>query len=141
MNTHDCRTSAKFSHVPAGAKCRIIAFLDAVHRAPNDADIEIRIGRSDSEPAILVSCEDTEHALLVSEARMIAEMLEASVNDHPKNSEDRTLLSVIMNLRVRCDAAERAYRASLETIAINRLVLAGVGVMLFMILVIAAAVR
>ncbi|MBR0868946.1 hypothetical protein JQ633_01140 [Bradyrhizobium tropiciagri] len=141
MNTHDCRKAVKLSSVPEDSKRRIITFLNAVERSPNDADIDIRIGRTDSEPAILVLCEDTEHALLVSEARMIAGMLEASINTPPENSEDRTLHSVIMDLRVRCDAAERAYRASIETIAMNRLVLAGVGVMSFMMLVIAVAMR
>jgi len=110
MNRHERRKSAKFAkEVPASSKHRVMAFLEAFHKAPNDADIEIRVGRAEGgEAAILVSFERSEHALLVSEARTVAQIMEESMHAHPEDPEGATLPNIIMGLRHGCDEAERA---------------------------------
>lgn len=110
MNRHGRRRAKSLAReVTASPKARIMAFLDAFHRASNNADIDIRIGASEAgEPAVLVSFEGTEHALFVSEARTVAQVMEESMNAHPEDPEGATLPNIIMGLRHGCDAAERA---------------------------------
>lgn len=109
MNRHERRKMQRLAMVvPAGAKQRVMAFIDAFHKAPNNADIEIRVGASETgEAAILVSFVGTEHALLVSEARKVADIMEESMNAHPEDPEGATLPNIIMGLRAGCDQAER----------------------------------
>lgn len=110
MNRHERRKAKSLAkEVPASPRRRVLTFLHAFHKAPNDADIEIRVGRSETEAAVLVSFEGTEHVLLVSEARTVAKIMEESMNAHPEDPEGRTLPNIIMGLRAGCDEADRTY--------------------------------
>jgi hypothetical protein len=111
MNRHDRRKAKSLAReVPASPKVRVLAFLEAFHKAPNDADIDIRIGASGAgEPALMVSFQGTDHALLASEARTIAQIMEESMHAHPEDPEGMTLPNIIMGLRAGCDEAERAH--------------------------------
>ncbi|MBR0869871.1 hypothetical protein JQ633_05850 [Bradyrhizobium tropiciagri] len=145
MNRHDRRKAVKPPKVPATSKRRVMAFLTALHDAPHDADIEIRVGRSAGEAAILVSFERTGHALLVSEARLAARIMEET-NAHSENQKVRTLPNIIMDLGAGCDAAERAYRKSAETSAVitdqtGRFILASTAAFVIALLAIEAALR
>ena len=112
MNRHERRKAKSLGkEFPASTKHRVMTFLDAFHRAPNDVDIEIRVGSSEvGEAAILVSFAGTEHALLVSEARKVAEIMEEAMNAHPEDPEGATLPNMILGLRHGCDEAERSFR-------------------------------
>ena len=111
MNRHDRRAAARRQmEVPASAKVRVMKFLAAFHDAPNDADIEIRIGASQvGERAVLVSISGGgDHALMVDEARKVADIMEESMRAHPNDPEGATLPNIIMALRDGCNRAEVA---------------------------------
>jgi hypothetical protein len=94
--------------VAASPKTRVLAFLEAFHEAPNDADIEVRTGRGErGEPAILVSIGASRHVLFAVEARKIAEVMEATMNEYPNEPETATLPNIIMVLRAGADEAQR----------------------------------
>lgn len=93
--------------VPASAKTRVMAFLYAFHEADNDADIEVRVGKSGAgEAALLVSLQGSEHALMVAEARKVADIMEDAMNAYPGDPESRTLPNIIMALRQGAKQAE-----------------------------------
>lgn len=108
MSRHERRKEKSLAReFPASTEHRVMTFLDAFRRAPNDADFEIRIGSSEfGQRAILVSFAGTEHALLVSEARKVAGIMEEAMNAHPDDPEGATLPNIIMGLRHGCDVAE-----------------------------------
>jgi hypothetical protein len=92
--------------VPASPKQRVLAFLKAFREAPNDADIEIRTGRTeDGIPSILVSIGRDDHALLATEARTVADIMERTMNELSGLPEARELPNMIMGLRAGADAA------------------------------------
>ena len=105
--TLDGRAAARQMEVPASAKVRIMAFLSAFHGAPNNADIEVRAGKSEAgEAAILVSISGGgDHALMIHEARKVADIMEDAMKAHPDDPESRTLPNIIMALRAGCDQA------------------------------------
>ena len=112
MNRHERRRAAaqtRALEVPASPKARVMKFLDAFHNAPNDADIDIRIGRSATgDPAVLVSISSGgDYAMMVSEASTLADIMEESMRAHPNDPEGATLPNIIMALRAGCDEAER----------------------------------
>ena len=97
--------------VPASAKTRVMAFLSAFREADNDSDIEVRIGKSGAgEAALLVSLPGSEHALMVAEARKVADIMEDAMNEHPYDPESRTLPNIIMALRQGAERAETENR-------------------------------
>lgn len=97
--------------VPASTKERALAFIHAYRDAPNDADIAIRAGNFEgTHPAILISIEGGgEHALLVSEARKVADIFEEAMNAYPNDPESAGLPNAIMCIRHGCDEAERSH--------------------------------
>ena len=88
-------------------KLRVMEFIDHFHAAPNDADIEIRIGSSEREPAILISFCGSSHAFLVTEARTVADIMEDAMRAHPEDPEGATLPNIIMGIRHACDEAQK----------------------------------
>lgn len=95
--------------VPASARTRVMAFLEAFAEAPNDADIEVRVGaNSDGRPAVIVNIGGGNHGLLVDEARKVADIMEETMNALPNEPEAATLPNIIMALRYGCDEAERS---------------------------------
>lgn len=92
--------------VAASPKARVLAFLKAYENAPNDADVEIRTGKSeDGDPAIMVSIGSDNHALFAWEARKIADIMERVLNENPDNPETEALPNIILALRAGADAA------------------------------------
>ncbi len=111
MNRHERRKVASTRRqiiAPAAALPRLMRFLDAFHEAPNDADIEIRGGSSESgETALLVAISGGgEHVLMCNEARKVADIMEDVMRAHPNEPESATLPNIIMALRAGCDALE-----------------------------------
>lgn len=96
--------------VSGSPSSRAIAFIDAFERAPNDADIEFRIGQSDkSEPGVLVSFQGTDHAFTTSEARVLADVFENTLNKFPDVPETRSLPNMILGFRMAADKADQRY--------------------------------
>ncbi len=111
MNRRDRRIAKKRLRMEATAATmpRILAFVDAFKAAPNDADIEIRTGTFGNTAAILVSISSGggDHAMTVTEGRMLAKIMEETMNKFPNDPEAATLPNLIMALRAGCDQAER----------------------------------
>lgn len=94
---------------PASPRARVLGFIEAFHAAPNDADIAVRIGADAAgTPAVIVSIGRANHALMVDEARSVAEIMENAMNTFPNDPESRTLPNIIMALRAGCDQAVAA---------------------------------
>lgn len=87
---------------------RVKTFIDAFHYAPNNADIEIRIGREQGggPVGILVSINGKHYPLLTSEARKVADVMEDAMRQFPNDPESATLPNIIWALRTGCDKAE-----------------------------------
>jgi hypothetical protein len=116
MNRHERRKAARQNRTVAfdtATLPRAQAFLDAFAEAPNDADIEVRIGVSENgEAGVLVSIQDGgDHPLFVREARILADIMEKTMNKYPNDPEAATLPNIIMALRAGCDAAETALKS------------------------------
>jgi hypothetical protein len=95
--------------VAASPKTRVLAFIKAFRDAPNDADIEVRTGKTeDGIPAILVSIGKNDHAMLASEARIVAGIMEKTMWEFPNSHQSSELPNIIMGLRAGADAAERS---------------------------------
>lgn len=91
---------------------RCMAFVDAYLRAPNDADIEFRIGTdTHGNAAVIVSFGGTDHGFLASEARKVADVLESALNAHPTHPDSRGLPNAIMSLRHTANEAEQRAKA------------------------------
>lgn len=111
-NRHQRRRDAarmRSMEIPASRRMRIMKFIDAFHAAPNDADIEIKIGAiDDGQAAVLVTINGSGYGLTVTEARKVADTMEEVMNAHPADPEGATLPNIIMALRFGSDAAESA---------------------------------
>lgn len=93
---------------PASPRARVVKFLEEFRDAPNDADIEVRIGSDGTgKPAILVTIGGSDHAFMVPEARKLADIMEEVMRKQSDNPEVATLPNLIMCLRAGCDKAER----------------------------------
>lgn len=89
----------------------MMTFLAAFRDAPNDADIDMRIGGTeDGEPAILVSISNGggDHAMMASEARTLAGIMEDTMREFPNDPESAALPNIIMGLRAAADKAASA---------------------------------
>ena len=82
-------------------------FLRAYSRAPNDADIAVRIGHEESEgaPAVFISIGNDMHAFSVWEARVVAAAAEKTL---PMSNGNDGLENLILALRLGADTAEKA---------------------------------
>lgn len=97
---------------PMSARRRVLDFIDAYRRAADDADIEIMLGMDeDRRPALLVNVAGSNHCLLATEARMVANIMEGAMNACPNDPASRGLPNIIMALRAACDKADRGYAA------------------------------
>lgn len=93
---------------PADPRIRAEVFLDAYFSAPDDADIEIRLGRTaKGEPSVGVSIGGNMHAFTASEARIVADSAESALRAHPKEREAAALPNLILALRMGADKAEQ----------------------------------
>lgn len=87
---------------------RSLEFIAAYRAAKNDDDIEIRIGcLENGTPAIVVSIAGSMHAFTVGEARKLASIVEAGLNECPNDPEAASLPNLILALRGGADLAER----------------------------------
>lgn len=91
----------------ADPKRRTKKFLKAYSRAPNDADIDVRIGYEEEggAPAVFISIGDDMHAFSVWEARVVADAAEKTL---PISNASDGLENLILALRLGADAAEKA---------------------------------
>jgi len=93
---------------PSDPFTRCMMFVDAYLAAPNDADIEFRIGADErGTPAVLVSINSAPYGFTVSEARSVALILESALNAHSNEPDAKGLPNAIMGLRAAADASER----------------------------------
>lgn len=91
---------------PSSPRTRVLAFLSAFHDAPNDADIDLRIGRSEhGEAAVLITIQGTDHVLTCGEALKIASVFEETMNKFPNEPDAKTLPNIIMVLRLGAEKA------------------------------------
>lgn len=98
---------------PASPRARVLGFLDAFQKAPNDADIEISLGMDEAQrPALLISVGRSNHCLLVTEARKVADIMEEAMRANPNDPEARTLPNTIMGIRAACQKADRGFAAN-----------------------------
>jgi hypothetical protein len=93
---------------------RVLAFLATYREASNDADIEVRIGTTDTSPAIMVSLCGCEHYFLTEEARMIADIAEKAMAQYPNDPESASLPNMILALRAGADKADAEFAAQQE---------------------------
>lgn len=94
---------------PSDPFTRSISFLDAYLAAPDDADIEFRIGADErGTAAVLVSINSAPYGFTSKEARIVADIFESALNAHPKERDAKGLPNAIMGLRAAADAADRA---------------------------------
>lgn len=94
---------------PADPFTRCMAFVDEYLRAPNNADIEFRIGAdSNGKAAVAVAINGKQHGFLASEARKVADIMESALKAHPKHHDAKGLPNAIMSLRHTADMADRA---------------------------------
>lgn len=95
---------------PASPKARVLSFIDAFRRAPNDADIEISLGMDAAyKAALMVNVAGSIHILYVDEARRLADTMERSMNECSTDPESATLPNIIMMLRMACDKADAGF--------------------------------
>src|SRR4051812_35692327 len=70
----------------ASPLARVLAFFDEFRAAPNDADIEVRIGSTEKgEAAVIISIDGKRHAFTTSEARKMAAIAEAAMRECPND--------------------------------------------------------
>jgi len=94
---------------PADPFTRCMAFVDEYLSAPNDADIEFRIGAdTKGNAAVAVSVNGKQHGFLASEARTVADIMESALKAHPTHPDAKGLPNAIMSLRHTADMADRA---------------------------------
>lgn len=86
---------------------RFTRLLDAYMDAPDDADIELRLGSlpDDSDQYVLVSVNGNWHAFSTDEARAAADVLENTFRKYPTYPETRGFPDLILALR---ETAKRA---------------------------------
>lgn len=98
---------------PASPRARVAAFLDAFREAPDDADIDIRIGQSAAgDPAVMVTISGGNHAFTAAEARWLARVMEEAMRAWPDDPEAATLPNIIMGLRLGADQADKGASAT-----------------------------
>lgn len=92
---------------PASPRERVMGFLRDFEAAPNDADIEIRVGRdAGGAPAVLVSIAGRHHSFLATEARKLADIMERSMCECASDPRSAELPNTIMAIRAGCAKAE-----------------------------------
>lgn len=95
---------------PASAKKRVLTFIDDFRAASDDADIELRLGKTElGEGALVISIGSKFHALTVSEARKVADIFERAMNELPDDPESKTLPNMILMLRYGLKTIEAAH--------------------------------
>jgi hypothetical protein len=91
---------------PTSALTRTHAFIAEYQAAPNDADIEVRRGRTETgEPAVVISINGSHHAFTVTEARIVADIAESALNKYPAHPDSAGLPNLILALRHGAEAA------------------------------------
>ena len=85
----------------AYGKQAMLDFIHDFHDAPDDADIEIRIGRSPvgGPPMVVVSLRGKDTAFEAYAAETMASIMEDAMRKFPNEAEARTLPNIIMGLR------------------------------------------
>ena len=98
---------------PADPFTRCLAFVDEYMCAPDDADVEFRIGTDNNgKSAVCVTINGKHHGFLASEARKVADVMERALSAHPNESDSRGFPNAIMSLRHTADEADRANSTS-----------------------------
>lgn len=92
---------------PADPIIRTMAFLEEYLAAPNDADVEIRLGSMSGEPSIGISINGSMHGFTAAEARIVADCAESALHAHPSEKEAEGLPNLILALRSVADKAEQ----------------------------------
>lgn len=93
----------------ADPKKRIRKFLRKYHSAPDDVDIDIRVGRvaETGEAAVIVGMGKDLHCFTAIEARIIADAAEDTLRSFPRSAEVRGFPDLITALRYGADVAEQ----------------------------------
>ncbi len=93
---------------PSDPRERATTFLRAYISASDDADIAVRIGRSETtgEAAVFFSVDEAMHAFSSKEARILADVLESTLAAHPNEKESDGLPNLILALRFGADRSE-----------------------------------
>lgn len=85
---------------------RAMAFLLDYIEAPDDADVEFRIGKSDAgEPAIIVDVGKRRHAFTATEGRIVAGIAEDTYREFPHERDSAGFPNLILGLRAAVDKA------------------------------------
>lgn len=93
--------------VQASPRGRVLAFLAAFREADNDADMELRIGKTEGgEAAVIITLAGIKHAFTAAEARKLATIMEDAMNACPNDPDSATVPNTIMVLRLGADQAE-----------------------------------
>ena len=94
--------------LPSNPYERAIAFLEEFEAAPNDADIDIHTGIMESgEPAVVVIIDGGKgHGFTTKEARSLAKIAEAAMNDAPNDPRANEFPNLIVMLRMGADKSE-----------------------------------
>lgn len=89
---------------------RVMEFLAAFRQAPDDADIEVRVGMVENgPPAVLIAINGEQYPLLATEARKVAQGMDEAMRQHPDDPEAKTLPNIILMLRHGADKADAAF--------------------------------
>jgi hypothetical protein len=101
--------------IPKRPMDRFMAFLDEYFDAPNDADLELRIGMigndiGSAEPAIGIMLNGKMHGFTIKEARVMAAIAEDAMHAHPNEPDAKGLPNLILMLRTGADKAEAERR-------------------------------
>lgn len=89
------------------ARRRSMAFFREYMAAPNDADVELRLGKTEAgDPAVVIRINDGPyHGFTTSEARTVASIAERTMRAFPTGR--LSLENLIMGLRAAADKADR----------------------------------
>ncbi len=92
--------------VDADPRRRSVAFLQAWLDTPEGADIEFRLGKTETgTPAVVVSISGVQWGFTASEARVVADIAESTMRAFPR--ETTSMADLILGLRMCADRAER----------------------------------
>lgn len=95
--------------VSASPRARVMTFLKEFEAAPNDADLELRIGQMETgAPAVVISINESKHGFTAKEARTVAEIAEDTMKAFPNDPRNGELPNLILMLRHGAAQAEAA---------------------------------